>query len=76
MLNSNLYSCCNANAFSGCSNGEVVASPNDITFRFCGGAALKGEALTGLADDAKAFAQTIADTLAAKNSLIISGNEF
>ena len=55
--------------------GEVVASPNDIArLGFAVAAAVAGESITGLADDAKAFAQTIADTLkAAKKPLIISG---
>ena len=55
--------------------GEVVASPNDIArLGFAVAAAVKGETILGLDDDAKAFAQTIADTLkAAKKPLIISG---
>lgn len=55
--------------------GEVVASPNDIArLGFAVAAALKGEVVSGLAEDAKAFAQTIADTLkAAKKPLVISG---
>ncbi|WP_298146148.1 NADH-quinone oxidoreductase subunit NuoG [uncultured Acinetobacter sp.] len=55
--------------------GEVVASPNDIArLGFAVAAAVKGETVLGLDDDAKAFAQTIADTLkAAKKPLIISG---
>ena len=55
--------------------GEVVASPNDIArLGFAIAAAVAGESVTGLDDDAKAFAQTIADTLkAAKKPLIISG---
>ena len=55
--------------------GEVVASPNDIArLGFAIAAGVKGEAILGLEDDAKAFAQTIADTLkAAKKPLIISG---
>lgn len=55
--------------------GEVVASPNDIArLGFAVAAAVAGENITGLDDDAKAFAQTIADTLkAAKKPLIISG---
>ncbi|MFZ0330277.1 MAG: molybdopterin-dependent oxidoreductase, partial [Acinetobacter bohemicus] len=55
--------------------GEVVASPNDIArLGFAVAAALQGETVNGLDDDAKAFAQTIADTLkAAKKPLIISG---
>lgn len=55
--------------------GEVVASPNDIArLGFAVAAAVKGESILGLDDDAKAFAQTIADTLkAAKKPLIISG---
>jgi len=55
--------------------GEVVASPNDIArLGFAIAAGVKGEIITGLDDDAKAFAQTIADTLkAAKKPLIISG---
>ena len=55
--------------------GEVVASPNDIArLGFAVAAAVAGETVTGLDEDAKAFAQTIADTLkAAKKPLIISG---
>lgn len=55
--------------------GEVVASPNDIArLGFAVAAAVQGETLTGLDDDAKAFAQSIADALkAAKKPLIISG---
>ncbi|MFC6051591.1 NADH-quinone oxidoreductase subunit G [Acinetobacter sp. Ac_877] len=55
--------------------GEVVASPNDIArLGFAIAAGVKGESILGLDDDAKAFAQTIADTLkAAKKPLIISG---
>ena len=55
--------------------GEVVASPNDIArLGFAVAAAVAGETILGLDDDAKAFAQTIADTLkAAKKPLIISG---
>ncbi len=55
--------------------GEVVASPNDIArLGFAIAAAVAGEVITGLDDDAKAFAQTIADTLkAAKKPLVISG---
>jgi NADH-quinone oxidoreductase subunit G len=55
--------------------GEVVASPNDIArLGFAVAAAVKGEAILGLDDDAKAFAQTVAYTLkAAKKPLIISG---
>ncbi|MDY6456557.1 NADH-quinone oxidoreductase subunit NuoG [Acinetobacter faecalis] len=55
--------------------GEVVASPNDIArLGFAVAAGVKGEAILGLDEDAKAFAQTIADTLkAAKKPLIISG---
>jgi len=55
--------------------GEVVASPNDIArLGFAVAAAVAGENITGLDDDAKAFAQSIADTLkAAKKPLIISG---
>ncbi len=55
--------------------GEVVASPNDIArLGFAVAAAVVGETVTGLDEDAKAFAQTIADTLkAAKKPLIISG---
>lgn len=55
--------------------GEVVASPNDIArLGFAVAAAVKGDVVTGLDEDAKAFAQTIADTLkAAKKPLIISG---
>ncbi|WOE32840.1 MULTISPECIES: NADH-quinone oxidoreductase subunit NuoG [unclassified Acinetobacter] len=54
---------------------EVVASPNDIArLGFAVAAALAGEAIIGLEDDAKAFAQDIATTLkAAKKPLIISG---
>ena len=55
--------------------GEVVASPNDIArLGFAVAAAVAGEKFTGLDEDTKAFAQTIADTLkAAKKPLIISG---
>ncbi len=55
--------------------GEVVASPNDIArLGFAVAASLTGAAVNGLDDDAKAFAQTIADTLkAAKKPLIIAG---
>ncbi|MDQ8954225.1 NADH-quinone oxidoreductase subunit NuoG [Acinetobacter rudis] len=55
--------------------GEVVASPNDIArLGFAVAAAVNGESITGLADDAKAFAEQIAATLkAAKKPLIISG---
>ncbi|MHA3050256.1 NADH-quinone oxidoreductase subunit NuoG [Acinetobacter sp. ANC 4641] len=55
--------------------GEVVASPNDIArLGFAVAAAVKGESVLGLDDDAKAFAQTIADTLkAAKKPLVIAG---
>ena len=55
--------------------GEVVASPNDIArLGFAVAAAVKGESILGLDEDAKAFAHTIADTLkAAKKPLIISG---
>ncbi|OTG94080.1 NADH-quinone oxidoreductase subunit NuoG [Acinetobacter sp. ANC 3832] len=55
--------------------GEVVASPNDIArLGFAVAASLTGEAVNGLDDDAKVFAQTIADTLkAAKKPLIIAG---
>src|SRR5574343_474493 len=55
--------------------GEVVASPNDIArLGFAVAAAAKGETVLGLDDDAKAFAQTIADTLkAAKKPLVIAG---
>ncbi|MCU4414729.1 NADH-quinone oxidoreductase subunit NuoG [Acinetobacter sp. WU_MDCI_Axc73] len=55
--------------------GEVVASPNDIArLGFAVAAAVKGETILGLDDDAKAFAQSIADALkAAKKPLIISG---
>ncbi len=55
--------------------GEVVASPNDIArLGFAVAAAVVGETVTGLDEDAKAFAQTIAYTLkAAKKPLIISG---
>lgn len=54
---------------------EVVASPNDIArLGFAVAAALKGETITGLAEDAKVFAETIATTLkAAKKPLVISG---
>ncbi|MDO4222438.1 MAG: NADH-quinone oxidoreductase subunit NuoG [Acinetobacter sp.] len=54
---------------------EVVASPNDIArLGFAVAQAVKGEVLAGLDDDAKQFAQTVADTLkAAKKPLIISG---
>ncbi|MFP6818077.1 molybdopterin-dependent oxidoreductase, partial [Acinetobacter sp.] len=55
--------------------GEVVASPNDIArLGFAIAAGVNGDAILGLDDDAKAFAQSIADTLkAAKKPLIISG---
>ncbi|MEB3754708.1 NADH-quinone oxidoreductase subunit NuoG [Acinetobacter sp. MD2(2019)] len=55
--------------------GEVVASPNDIArLGFAVAAAVKGEVVLGLDEDAKAFAQTIADTLkTAKKPLIIAG---
>ncbi|WP_336952952.1 NADH-quinone oxidoreductase subunit NuoG [Acinetobacter sp. AS167] len=55
--------------------GEVVASPNDIArLGFAIAAGVNGDAILGLDDDAKIFAQTIADTLkAAKKPLIISG---
>ena len=55
--------------------GEVVASPNDIArLGFAIAAAVNGETIQGLADDAKAFAAQIAETLkAAKKPLIISG---
>ncbi len=55
--------------------GEVVASPNDIArLGFAIAAAVKGETLNGLDDDAKAFAQSIADSLkTAKKPLVISG---
>ncbi|OTG83875.1 NADH-quinone oxidoreductase subunit NuoG [Acinetobacter sp. ANC 4648] len=55
--------------------GEVVASPNDIArLGFAVAAAVTGDTVNGLDDDAKAFAQTIADTLkAAKKPLIIAG---
>ncbi|MFB5229461.1 molybdopterin-dependent oxidoreductase, partial [Acinetobacter baumannii] len=55
--------------------GEVVASPNDIArLGFAVAAAVKGETVNGLDEDAKAFAQTIADTLKAANKpLIIAG---
>ncbi len=54
---------------------EVVASPNDIArLGFAVAAVLKGQPVTGLADDAKAFAETMANTLkAAKKPLVISG---
>ena len=54
---------------------EVVASPNDIArLGFAVAAALKGESLSGLSDDAQTFAKTMAETLkAAKKPLIISG---
>ncbi|TXJ10380.1 MAG: NADH-quinone oxidoreductase subunit NuoG [Acinetobacter sp.] len=54
---------------------EVVASPNDIArLGFAVAAALKGDSMTGLADDAKAFAETMANTLkAAKKPLVIAG---
>lgn len=55
--------------------GEVVASPNDIArLGFAVAAALSGDNVQGLDDDAKAFAAQIAETLkAAKKPLIISG---
>lgn len=55
--------------------GEVVASPNDIArLGFAIAAALKGEKVAGLADDALAFAAQVADSLkAAKKPLVISG---
>lgn len=55
--------------------GEVVASPNDIArLGFAVAAAVNGEVVSGLDEDAKAFAQTIADTLKAANKpLIIAG---
>ena len=55
--------------------GEVVASPNDIArLGFAVAAAVAGENILGLDDDAKAFAQSIAEALkAAKKPLIISG---
>ena len=55
--------------------GEVVASPNDIArLGFAVAAAVSGEVVSGLDEDAKAFAQTIADTLKAANKpLIIAG---
>ena len=55
--------------------GEVVASPNDIArLGFAVAAAVAGENILGLEDDAKAFAQSIAEALkAAKKPLIISG---
>ena len=55
--------------------GEVVASPNDIArLGFAVAACVNGETVNGLDDDAKAFAQTIAETLkAAKKPLIIAG---
>ncbi|MCH4245686.1 NADH-quinone oxidoreductase subunit NuoG [Acinetobacter gerneri] len=55
--------------------GEVVASPNDIArLGFAVAASVKGETVNGLDDAAKAFAQTIAETLkAAKKPLIIAG---
>ena len=54
---------------------EVVASPNDIArLGFAVAAILKGEAVVGLADDAKSFAETMANTLKnAKKPLIIAG---
>lgn len=54
---------------------EVVASPNDIArLGFAVAAALKGESLSGLSDDAQVFAKTMAETLkAAKKPLVISG---
>jgi NADH-quinone oxidoreductase subunit G len=54
---------------------EVVASPNDIArLGFAVAAALKGELMSGLDEAAKAFAQTVAETLkAAKKPLVISG---
>ncbi len=54
---------------------EVVASPNDIArLGFAVAAAVKGDAITGLSDDAKSFAETMANTLkAAKKPLVISG---
>lgn len=54
---------------------EVVASPNDIArLGFAIASHLKGESIVGLADDAKAFAETVAETLkSAKKALIISG---
>ncbi|MCF9033381.1 NADH-quinone oxidoreductase subunit NuoG [Acinetobacter nectaris] len=54
---------------------EVVASPNDIArLGFGIASVLKGEHVVGLDDDAKAFAESIADTLkTAKKPLIIAG---
>jgi NADH-quinone oxidoreductase subunit G len=55
--------------------GQVVASPNDIArLGFAVANAVKGEAITGVSDEAKAFAQEIAASLkGAKKPLIISG---
>lgn len=54
---------------------EVVASPNDIArLGFAVASQLKGESIVGLDDDAKQFAETVAETLkSAKKPLIISG---
>ena len=54
---------------------EVVASPNDIALLgFAVAAALQGQPITGLDDDAKAFAETMANSLQTANKpLIISG---
>lgn len=54
---------------------EVVASPNDIArLGFAIASSLKGESINGLDDDAKQFAETVANTLKnAKKPLIISG---
>ena len=54
---------------------EVVASPNDIArLGFAVAAALQGQPITGLDDDAKAFAETMANSLQTANKpLIISG---
>ncbi|AOA57376.1 NADH-quinone oxidoreductase subunit NuoG [Acinetobacter larvae] len=56
-------------------SGEVVASPHDIArLGFAIAAAVAGEPIVGLEDDAKAYAQDIAATLkAAKKPLVISG---
>lgn len=55
--------------------GQCVASPNDIArLGFAIAAAVKGETIAGVSDEAKAFAQEIADSLkAAKKPLIIAG---
>src|SRR5690606_30427997 len=57
------------------SKGELVAYSNDIArLCFAIAAGVIGEAILGLDDDEKAFAQSIADILkAAKKPLIISG---